>query len=444
MAAIWLATQEGEVSIGLMGYDVTMQSGVFFLGLSVIVFALLFVLRFVRALFSMPKTLAKYNKASKRKKSFRALTRGLVAVAAGDAKRATQYSKQTKSLWSDLQGLPLLLEAQAAKLRGEEGLAQNRFEHLLKDKDAAFLGVRGLLKTALDNNDFERALEFSRSCEKQHPKKPWVIRCVYELEIKNRLWQNALRTNKKAQKFKAYPDDKIISDRVAIFLHLHDKALRAGDSKGAVSYVEKAYKLDRNFVPTVTRYCNYLLQANKKRKCARVIEKAWRIFPHHELAEIWTLLAPAPKGKNVDKDNAKSMEWFEKLVMLKPDSAEAQMACANAAMDIGHWGEAKAYLMVAEKIYPSAKLYRMQAIVEQNSTHNEASIHSLMERAADALPDKVWVCQETGMIYEEWMAIAKPHGSFNSIVWDHAGARVIQGQDAQLFSNDATGFLPAA
>jgi HemY protein len=445
-AAIWLVTQQGEVSMSLVGYTVTMQIGIFFLVLAIFIFTLFFVLRFVRALFSMPTTIAKYNAAGKRKKSFRALTRGLVAVAAGDAKRATQYSKQTKALWPDLNGLPLLLEAQAAKLRGEDGLAQNRFEHLLKDKDAAFLGVRGLLKTALDNNDFERALGFARQAEKQHPKKPWVIRCVYDLEIKNRLWLEALHTNQKAQKLEVDDKDKLISDRVAIFLHEHDKMLRAGENKRAFSEVKKAYKLDPIFVPTITRYCDHLLQMGKKRKCASVVEKAWRISPHPDLADIWVRLAPLPKGKNATKDNTKTMDWYEKLVAFKPDSAESQMACARAAMDIEYWGEAKAYLMVAEKIYPSARLYRMQAIVEQNSTHNDESIHRLMKRAAEALPNKVWICRETGMVYEEWKAIAKPHGSFNSMVWDYAGARVMQSNSNILSASNDTALLidPAA
>jgi len=168
--AVWLATQPGSVSMSLMGYSVTLDVGVFFILLVVTVLITMFVWRIVRAIFSVPGAIAKYHQEDKRRKGFRALTRGLVAVAAGDAKKATQYSKQTKALLPYQNGLPVLLEAQAARLRGEEGLAQNRFEHLMKDKDAAFLGVRGLLKAALDEGNYTRALEFARQAEEAHPK----------------------------------------------------------------------------------------------------------------------------------------------------------------------------------------------------------------------------------------------------------------------------------
>lgn len=445
-AAIWIVTLSGQVDIAVFDYKIKMDAGLFFFSLTVLILSLIFVLRLITAIFKTPQKIINLYKADQRKKSFRALTRGLVAVAAGDVKRATQYSKQTKALWPDINGLPLLLEAQSAKLRGEDGLAQNRFERLLKDKDSAFLGVRGLLKASLDQGDYSRALEFARQAEKQHPKKPWIVECVYELEIKNRLWTDVLRTNHKLLKIKKEDAAKLNKDRVAIYLHHHDKAINKGYDRQAKSEVEKAYKLDPYFVPTITRYAHFLIQEGKTKKCAKIIEQAWQYNDHPDLAELWKRLEPLPKGKNVDKDYDNLMAWYARLIAAKPESAEAQMAAASAAMDKNYWGEAKAYLTVAEKIYPSARVYRLQAIVEQHSTQNDDAIHRLMERAANALPDKKWICEETGMIYDDWRAIAKPHGSFNTITWDIPGARVINKKKNILLANDDMALLvdPAA
>lgn len=422
-AAIWLATQPGSVSMSLMGYHVTLDIGVFFISLVVVVLLILFLWRVVKAMFSVPSTIAKYREEDKRKKGFRALTRGLVAVAAGDVKGATKFSKQTKSLLPDQNGLPVLLEAQAARLRGEEGLAQNRFEHLMEDKDTAFLGVRGLLKSALEEGDIVRALEFVRKAEKIYPKQGWVIQSVYDLEIKNGLWSDAIKTGKKALKYNVLLREKIISDRVAIYLMRFDYEADKGETKLALKDLEQAYKLNPYFVPTVTRLAEYYISKKKNRKAVSIVEKAWKKNPHPELVSLWDALTPKNNGKN----SAKILKWYEHLIALNPDSAEGQMAAAHAAMDLGYWGEAKAYLMVAEKIYPSARLFRLRAIVEQNSTHNEDAIHELMEKASEALPDKSWICSETGLTYSEWSAIAMPHESFNTIIWDYPGAvRVTQ------------------
>ncbi len=439
--AVWLATQPGSVSMRLMGYSATLDIGVFFVLLVVLVLLTLFLWRMVKTIFSVPGAIAKYREEDKRKKGFRALTRGLVAVAAGDVKRATQFSKQTKSLLPYQNGLPVLLEAQAARLRGEEGLAQNRFEHLMEDKDAAFLGIRGLLKSALDEGNIARALDFARKAEKIHPKQGWVIQTVYDLEIKNGCWSDAIKTGKKALKNNALSREKIIRDRVAIHLMRFDYESEKGEAKLALKELEKAYKLNPFFVPTVTRMVTHLLNKKKKRKAVSVVEKAWKENPHPELVLLWDALAPENNGKN----SAKILKWYENFVALKPDSAEGQMAAARAAMDLGYWGEAKAYLMVAEKIYPSARLFRLRAIVEQNSTHNEKAIHELMEKASEALPDKVWICVETGLTYSEWSAISMPHESFNTIIWDYAGVRVLK-QNSLMSGAGETALLidPAA
>lgn len=438
---VWLATRPGTVDIEVMNYGMTMHAGIFFLLFILLIVLVLFLYRVVRAIISLPRTLAHYQEKDKRKKGYRALTRGLVAVAAGDAKKATQFSRQTKILMPNENGLPVLLEAQAARLRGEEGLAQNRFQELMKDKDAAFLGIRGLLKSALDDGNMALALEYAKQAQKANAGQGWILKAIYDLEIRNHLWTDALETGKKAVKAGVLASEKAISDRIAIHLMRADYERSKGDKKVALKELEKAYKLNPHFVPTVIRLTARYIKDNKKRKAAAMVEKAWRINPHPQLVEIWDLLAPESNGKN----DQKRLKWYEDLVAFKPDSAEGQMAAASAAMDMGLWGEAKAYLMVAEKVNPVARVYRLRAIVEQNSTHNDDTIHELMEKAAAALPDKVWVCHETGLTYDEWSAIAAPHDSFNTIIWDYPGARVMKWQPDVLSDKSNTLLIdPAA
>lgn len=81
-------------------------------------------------------------------------------------------------------------------------------------------------------------------------------------------------------------------------------------------------------------------------------------------------------------------------------------------------GEARAFLQEAEKLGATTSLYKAFAILEERSSHNEAAIKEHLSRAAGALADKVWVCRETGNIYERWSPVAQPHGSFNTIIWD--------------------------
>ena len=439
VAAVWLATREGVVSMSFSVYDLKMQAGIFWLALFVGAFIFYYSLRLIGRLFSAPKAITNYVEKDKQKKGYRAITRGLVAVAVGDTKRASHFSKQASSYLKDDNALPLLLEAQAARLRGEEALAQNKFEALMSDKDAAFLGVRGLLKSAIEEGDMNQALEYARRAQTLHPHQDWIIRNVYELEIRNGLWSDAIQTGKNALRRGALSEEKIISDRAAIYLMRHDYNKDQGNDDAAFKDLKQAHKLNPNFIPTVTRFADYYLSQGKRRKAVKLIEQAWPHNPHPDLADLWDKLCP--HADNQDK----RLKWYEDLVALKTDSVEGHMAAARAAMDMNLWGEAKSYLNVAEKIYPSARVYRTRAIVEQNSTHNEDAINELMEKAANAMLDRKWVCCQTGLTYDSWSALAMPHQSFNTIIWDYPGTKILRQQEPLLGDQNAVLMIdPAA
>ena len=144
-SAIWLINRPGRVSMDVMDYTIGMQTGHFLIAVFVVFFLLMTLFRLVRGILSIPGAFSNMREKDKREKGMQALTRGLVAVAAGDTKKATQFAKQTKQLLPKQKGLPTLLEAQAARMRGDESVAKQRFQELLQEKDTAFLGVRCLL-----------------------------------------------------------------------------------------------------------------------------------------------------------------------------------------------------------------------------------------------------------------------------------------------------------
>lgn len=439
VGAIWISQRQGNVSIDVLNYHLQMQTGVFLISLLFLFILFLFIYRFVRAVFSIPKILGNIREKDKKSRGFQSLTRGLVAIAAGDSKKATQYAKQTRNLLPKQKGLPLLLDAQAARMRGDEGVAKIRFKELMEDKDAAFLGVRGLLMSAIDDGDMKTALGYAEDAAKLYPKQDWVLKTLYDLQIKNSKWSGAEVTLKKAVKIGAISVEQSISDSIA-FHHVKSiDAEKSGDDILAFKELEKAYKLNPNFTPSVCKLADYYLSLKKKKKALSIIKKAWANNPHPDLLVYWDALTPySKKDRTVNKAKAdeKRMKWYEELVSLCPQSAYGQIAAAKVSMDAEMWGQAKAYLIAAEKLEPSANLYRQMAIVEQHTTHDDDNMHELMEKAALAPADKVWVCNQTSIIYEHWEPIAEPHGSFNTIIWDYPLARVVGGEDDRVVAND--------
>ncbi len=417
-AAFWVAQRPGEVELNWLGYHVTAQIGIVLLFLFIGILFILAVHRILLGLAGLPKAWRKRQAVKRHEKGYRALTQGLTAVAAGDAKQASDKAAQTRSAWPDDKGLSLLLEAQAARLRGEEEAARETFDRMLGNKDTAFLGLRGLLVNALERGDNSRSLELARKAKGMHPRQPWINQMVYDLELEAKDWPQAERTLTKAVKLGAVEHKQAQRDRIAMLAAQADEKQASGDISEAIKLLRKAHKIDAGFVPVAERLATLYLDKNNKRSAKNVVEAAWKKNPHPDLVPLWDRMVPAGRRRDVSA----RMHWFEKLVALKPDSVEGQLAAAEVAMDDALWGQARQYLDMAEQIAPSARLYRLYAQLSEKQGESEAA-RRWLEKAAEAPAEKVWTCRETGRIYESWSPVAAPHGSFNTIVWDYPSAR---------------------
>ncbi len=412
-AAIWISMQKGVVDIQWNDYAISLHLGIFLLFLTIFTIVALVFFKIFGVIAGMPSGMSRRRRERNRRKGFQALTRGFAAIAAGDAKKATTLAKDVRHLLPDETGLPILLEAQAARLRGEEGEARKSFEKLLGDKDAAFFGVRGLLKSSLDEGDTLKALAYAKSALEQNPKQSWILKSVYDLEIQNHQWVDASKTLERAKKYKAIDEAQAKSDEIALLMILSEDDLIAKNDSGWFKKIDRILKLDPSFVPAAVKLADYYLANNKIGKATSLIEKTWKVNPHPELIVFWDRLSPAAKGS----DPLRRLRWFEKLVAMRPDHADGQLAAAKVAMESGLNGEARVYMTTAESLRPSARLYFLRADLEEATTHNPSSVRTWMDKAAHAQPDDVWYCALTGVIYEHWSPIAQPHGSFNTIRW---------------------------
>lgn len=410
---VWLFLRPGYTDLSFADYDVRMKTGVALLGIYAGLLVLLFLHRIYIAFSDIPKAWRRYHERKRHVKGLQAISLGLSAVAAGDSKVASYQAYRARQLLPEDKGMAPFLDAQAARLRGDTEAARDHFQQLIDNRDTAFLGLRGLMLTAMEDGDIEKALTLSRDALKLHPKQPWVLLLVYQLNIRTHHWAEAGKMLTQAQKIKAIDYDKAQSDQVALYLQQAEEAHERGEMQNAVRYAKKAQALAPSFVPAALRMAKLYREEGHRRAAVKVVEACWRANPHPDLVPVWDSLAPDKKSS----DMAARLRWFERLVALKPDSVESQLAVARVAMEDGLWGEARQYLAMAEKLQPNARLYRLWAKFAERQHQPEESRHWL-EKATEARPDKVWVCRETGRVYDHWTALAQPHGAFNTIVWE--------------------------
>ncbi len=438
--AVWIAERPGTMRlewVDLQNNDiaVSIHIGLFLLLALAFVLLSIFIYQTIKTFVDFPKSMARYNEVKTREKGYQALTRGLTAVAAGDKRAAGLQAKRARKLLKDDTGLPLLLEAQAARLDGREEDANQSFVALLEDKDASFLGVRGLLQVALDSDDDEGALSLAEKALALHPKQGWVLKIVYDLQIKLQQWHKAEKTLSRAEKCGVFDKDKAASDRLALYLAQAEKDLTDGYKADGVLMIKKALKLAPAFAPASIMLADMQRDEGHPRKAQNTISKVWKVEPHGALAAFWMGLLDEDKAQ----DKLVQLRWIEKLLKANEVSSVGQRLAGQAALEAGLWGEARGYFKRCEELSKdggSVSLYKSWAELEEQSTHDEAAIKEWLNRAAGAPADKVWVCGESGNIYERWSAIDAPHGSFNTITWDvpyaHNGPVVLLNDKAEM------------
>ncbi len=430
-AVVWIADNPGTIRIDWLDYKLTFHIGMFIFALFVLVVLGIIVFSFIKAVLDMPKTMVRYRDMTGKEKGLKAMAIGLSAVAAGDVRGASYQAKRAQYLLGEGHALPKLLEAQAARLRGEDLVASKAFMALMEDKDTSFLGVRGLLQSALDHGDYKSALELGHKALETYPKQGWILSLVYDLELRLHNWKSALNVLYRAEKAGVITSDKAGRDRVAMLLAQADDAKGQNDEVELFRCLQKAHKTDPSFIPAVVRLGRMYVERGKFKAASSIVEKAWKKQPHPALTALWD---DAYQGRSDDKSMGR-VRWFERLLSFNPQSVEGLQALASILVQEGLWGEARKYLLKAESVRPNVNLYKLWARLEERATHDNKAVRVWLEKAADAPRERVWICSSTGRVYAEWVPISD-QGLFNTIVWDFPQGRVQEPSLLGLDLND--------
>lgn len=423
--AVWIVDRNGTMQFGWVdaeGHDyvMRMELGFFLLCVLGLVLLSIFVYQTMKTFIDLPKSYRRYSEVRAKQLGYEALTRGLTAVAAGDAKIAKKEAQKAGDLLPEDGGLPLLLEAQAARLEGREEDAVKSFVELLEHKDAGFLGVRGLLQSALDNGDDEGALALAERALELHPNQPWILKITYDLLIRMRKWYRAEKILTRLEKQKAVEAEQAQSDRVALLLAQAEDDVAEGYVADATQQVKQVLKLSPGFAPASILLANIQKEQDNLKKAYKTVKKAWKTGTSGALVTYWMELIPE-EDKN---DKLARLRWMEKLLKHNPHSPSGLRVAAELAVEAGLWGEAREYFKAAEEEGISSALYKSWAELEEKSGGGEIAVRHWLSKAADAPAAKGWICQQTGRRYTHWVPVAEPHGSFNTIEWTRPKAEL--------------------
>lgn len=407
-AAALVAGQPGAVTIDWGGTEYRMAPAVA-AGLAVLIVAVLLALwRVVGILFDWPGAMSAWRRDKRRRTGYLALARGMVAVAAGDAKEARRHQARAKAV-ADEPLLSQLLAAQAAQLEGDEEGAARAYADMLGRPETEFLGLRGLFLQALRRGDMVAARRHAARAFALRPQTPWVAAALFDLETQARDWPAAEKVLDAQARVKLLAPD-IVKRRRAVLAAAAARDLgEAGKRDAALDRARAALKAAPGLLPAALTAAEIFRAEGRPKRAAAALENAWAASPHPDLAAAYAALNPDTPSRR-----------FDRLIALNPSHAESRLLSAAQAVAQNRLAEAENLLAMLND-RGSARAYRLMAdIAAARGDADAARLWS--DRALRAPRDGVWRCDACGHEASEWSATCSQCGAFDVLAWAEPGA----------------------
>ncbi len=408
----WLLDRPGTVVFDWLGYRVETSIAVLLGIVSGIVFATAQGYRIWLFLRRAPSQLMEAWRQRRKQQGYKALTKGMVAVSAGDAEEALRSVKRAEVLLNE-PPLTMLLSAQAAQLNGDEKAAENFFNAMVEDPETEFLGIRGLLGQAVKRDDTEEALSLALRAHQLKPKSEWAAKNLFSLQTRESLWLDARITAETLIQNKMISKSEAKSRKAVLYYLIGLDAKSVGEDGAALDLFKKAANCDLTFAPAIGSYADALIKKNQKKKALMLIEKTWCLTPHPSLLEIYWRAC----GDSVGLER---VHQTDQLCKLNSSHIESKVARVRAHLDLALWGEVRHQLESIVKQVPEAldsRICYLWAELEEGEHGDMMKAHAWLSRASSVDSQAAWVCSDCGNTVSDWMASCGNCASFNTFSW---------------------------
>ena len=419
--AVWLADRPGHVTIDWLGWRLEASTGVLLVALFVSVISILVIVRLWDAIWHAPRRMMRARAERRRNAGYRALSKGMVAVAAGDAAEARRQARTAHGMLGE-PPLTLLLAAQAAQLNGDDTAAQRYFTAMLDRPEMRFLGLRGLLNQALARGDHEASLDYARRAQQERPDAAWPAEALIGMQVRLGQWSGAAETINQSIGQKLIEKSTARRQLAALFLE-EARELTSSDPARALELTRSAVKRRPDFVPAIALEAMLLQKLGRGREARKLIEQAWagtQPGPHPLLAASYAALEPTEQP-------LERARRFETLAAKVPQHRESRLAMAETALAAGLWGPARTAIepVVREEERsgtPSARVCRLMASLEEGEHGDNVAARRWLSTAARATPDPGWGCSACGAALPDWHARCPHCDAFDRIEWRAANS----------------------
>ena len=428
-AAAWLADRPGDVVVTWFGYRI--ETSVMVLAGAVAVLMVLAVIfwSLLRALLNSPYLVSRFLRNRRGARGYQAISKGLVAVGAGDVRNARKFTAEARRLARG-EPLALLLAAQTAQLGGDRAAADEAFRAMASRPDTKLLGLHGLFVEARRRGDTRTARACAEEAAASGPTPGWAGHAVLEMRCADGDWVGALEALER--NYRSGLIDKATHQRHRAVL-LTARAIDADqhEREQAKPLALEAVKLAPALAPAAALAGRLLAEAGELRKASRTIEKAWREQPHPELAETFTHLRMGDSARE-------RLARAKTLAQRAPGHIESALILARAAIDAREFATARAALSPHLRM-PTQRVALMMAELEQEEHGDAGRAREWTARAVRAQRDPAWTAD--GIVSDKWLPASPVTHRLDAFEWRVPVAELAPPQAHELPEEELSALL---
>lgn len=414
--ALWLMQAEGYANINILGSEATLSLIQMVIAAVLLVLAVwlgLKLLAFLVALFKFlngdETAITRYFSRNREKRGFKALTEGLMALAAGEGDEALAKAKQADKLL-DRPDLTNLLTAQAAELKGDRKTAEETYKQLLADDKTRFVGIRGIMKQKLAAGETDTAMKLAEKAFALKPRHAETQDTLLRLQADSGDWTGARKTLGAKLKSGAIPRD-LYRRRDAVLALSSVKELTDDTSDiNRREAVIEANRLSPDLIPAAVMAARSYIDAGEKRSAVRVLKKAWEAQPHPDLAAAFAEIEPeeTPQAR---------IDRFKTLTRHAPNDPETRMLLAELNIAAEDFPQARRALGDLVQEDPTARSLTLMAAIERGEGAADAVTRGWLTKALAAPRGPQWICDNCQTVHPAWSPTCDNCGAFDTLSW---------------------------
>ncbi len=275
-----------------------------------------------------PRRGARARAEIRRRQAAEMLSRGFLAIAAGEGAEARRCAQKAAEFGDDNLALARVLAAQSAEAAGDLDAARAAYTAMLGFPEMRLVGHRGLMSIALAQGDKTAALKHAEDAYNQMKTARWAWRALFEAKLESGQWSDALELIEGGLRRKIV--SPVIAERARSALLTASAASEetSGDAKAldhALDSASRAARLSPGFPPAAVIAARLMAATNRSARAEDTIETAWGAAPHPALWLIYRDL----RTNETPRERA---ERLQKLVDKNPEHRESRILAVEQAL----------------------------------------------------------------------------------------------------------------